>query len=164
MNKATFQGLFTAERDDKWSMVMPVKKLIQDLSGWVYRATHAEFITAALATTLTHEDSGKTILMPAIDNTVITLPAAAATEVGTTFQFIYTGADGGAKISISPAAADAIHGTITLAATVVELGGVDNKDLILTKATATTGNSVKLVADGSAGWYVVNSTGIWASE
>lgn len=164
MNKATFQGLFTAERDDKWSMVMPVKKLIQDLSGWVYRATHGEFITATLATTLTHEDSGKTILMPAIDNTVIALPAAAATEVGTTFQFIYTGGDAGAKVSISPAAADAIHGTITLAATVVELNGTDNKDLILTKASATTGNSVKLVSDGVQGWYVVNSTGIWASE
>jgi hypothetical protein len=164
MIKSVFQGLFTAERDDKWSMVMPVKKLIQDLSAWVYRATHGEFITATLATTLTHEDSGKTILMTAIDNTVIALPAAATTDLGTVFQFFYTGADGGAKISISPAAADAIHGTITLAASVVELNGTDNKDLILTKTSCTTGNSVNLMSDGVQGWYVLNSTGIWASE
>lgn len=161
MNKATFQGLFTAEILGNWRMVAPFKQMLIDLAGWIHRAIFNEFKTATLATTLTADDSGKTILMPAIDNTVISLPA---TEAGVWYQFIYTGADAGAKISISPVADDAIHGTITLAATVVELGGVDNKDLILTKATATTGNSVKLVADGSAGWYVVNSTGIWASE
>ena len=66
--------------------------------------------------------------------------------------------------TISPNSSDAIHGTITLAASVVELSGTDNKDLINTKATATTGNSVTIVGDGNTGWMVTGSTGIWASE
>lgn len=111
------------------------------------------------AYTVLDTDNGKHFYS-ATDNMVFTLPSATA---GLCYTFTNTGADGAAKISISPAAADAIHGTITLAASVVELSGTDNKDLINTKATATTGNSVTIFSDGTD-WYVLNSTGIWASE
>lgn len=122
--------------------------------------TKQELETITTSTTLTEGDSGKTFLI-GTDALTITLPATVA---GVTYTFINSGADGNNIITISPNASDAIHGTITLAASVVELSGTDNKDLINTKATATTGNSVTLMGDGSAGWYVTSSTGIWASE
>lgn len=125
-----------------------------------------EATTSTANATLTVADSGKTFFS-ATDNQVWTLPTAVNGGVGSTigvsYTFTNTGADGAAKISISPAAADAIHGTITLAASVVELSGTDNKDLINTKATATTANSVSLINNGTD-WFVTSSTGIWASE
>ncbi len=123
-------------------------------------ATNAGAVTTSTtATTLTAAQSGS-VFCSATDNMVWTLPTPAA---GLTYTFVNTGADGAAKISISPGASDAIHGTITLAASVVELSGTDDKDLINTKATATTGNSVTLTSNGTD-WYVLSSTGIWASE
>ena len=104
-------------------------------------------------------DSGKTFLM-GTDAKTFTLPATVA---GLTFTFINSGADGNNIVTISPAAADAIHGTTGNAGAVV-LGGVDDKDLINTKSTATTGDMVTLIGDGVAGWYVTTSSGIWASE
>jgi len=117
-----------------------------------------ETITAAR--TLTVEDSGKVFLV-GTDALTITLPATVA---GVTYTFLNSGADGNNIITISPNASDAIHGTITLAASVVVLSGTDDKDLINTKATATTGDTVTIVGDGSTGWMVLASTGIWASE
>ena len=110
--------------------------------------------------TLDAEDSGKVFLI-ATDSLTITLPA---TKSGLDYTFVNSGGDGNNIITISPNASDALHGTITLAASVVELSGTDDKDLINTKATANTGDMVRIVGDGSAGWYVVGSTGIWASE
>jgi hypothetical protein len=122
--------------------------------------------TVTTTTTLTVADSGKTY-MSATDNQVWNLPASVnggvGSTIGVTYTFINSGADGAAKLSISPGASDAIHGTITLAASVVELSGADNKDLINTKATATTGNSVTIMNNG-VDWFVISSTGIWASE
>ena len=120
-----------------------------------------ETITASKS--LTVSDSGKTFLV-GTDALTITLPS---TILGVRYKFINSAADGGAIITISPAAADGINGTMTLAASVVELSGTVNKDLINTKATATTVNSVTLIGTGIAGtkaWMVENSTGIWASE
>jgi len=108
-------------------------------------------------------DSHKTFLI-GTDALVVTLPS---TLLGLKYTFINSAADGGAIITLSPAAADGINGTITLAAAIVELSGVVNKDLINTKATATTGNSVTLIGTGVAGttaWMVTGSTGIWASQ
>jgi hypothetical protein len=104
-------------------------------------------------------DSGKVFLI-GTDAKVVTLPASAK---GIEYTFVNIGADGNNIITISPNASDAIHGT-TCASTNVVLGGVDNKDLINTKASAKTGDSCKLVGDGNVGWYMVSCTGIWASE
>ena len=124
-------------------------------AGW--NENYVQSITAS--TTLTAGDSGK-VFTVATDALVITLPAVAA---GLKFTFVNTGADANNIITISPESTDAIWGTITLAASVVDLGGVDNKDLILTKSTSIKGDSATLVSDGTD-WYVTASTGIWAAE
>lgn len=131
--------------------------------------------TVSASATLSSGDSGKVYLV-GTDALVVTLPpvgslgigaSADAAPAGTTYTFVNSGADGNNIITISPAAADGINGTITLAASVVELSGTVNKDLINTKATATTGNSVTLISTGTTGtgaWVVTSSTGIWASQ
>lgn len=112
--------------------------------------------------TLTAAASGTTYFV-ATDALVITLPACATAGAGVNYKFVNTGADGNNIITISPNASDAIWGTITLAASVVDLGGVDNKDLINTKATSIKGDTAEIVTDGTD-WYVTHSTGIWAAE
>jgi len=117
-----------------------------------------EIITAAR--TLNAKDSGK-IFGIATDAIVITLPLAV---VGMNFTFVNTGADGANIITISPNSADGMWGVITLAGTVVDLGGVANKDLINTKATSIKGSSAKIVCMALTAWSVVSSTGIWAAQ
>ena len=114
-------------------------------------------------TTLRVEDSGKTFLV-ATDALEITLPD---TIKGLDYKFVNGGADGNNIITISPAAADGISGTITLAATVVSLSGVVDKDLINTKASSISGDTCRILGTGTAGteaWLATSSTGIWASE
>jgi len=113
--------------------------------------------------TCTVADSG-TNFMIGTDAKTFTLPAASASTKGVWYTFTNIGADGNNIVTISPAAADYIAGTITLAASVVDIGVVVNKDLINTKATSITGDSVTIICDGVDGWYVTASTGIWASE
>ena len=113
--------------------------------------------------TLTVQDSGKTFLI-ATDALVITLPDTVA---GLEYTFMNSGADGNNIITVSPAAADGISGTVTLAATVVSLSGVVDKDLINTKATSISGDTSKIIGTGVAGteaWLLSGSTGIWISE
>lgn len=113
--------------------------------------------------TLTIEDSGKTFHI-ATDALVITLPA---TLLGLNYTFKNSGADGNNIITVSPQAADGISGTITLAATVVELSGVVDKDLINTKASSISGDTCRVDGTGVAGteaWLTSNDGGIWASE
>lgn len=149
--KTDFQKQFSGQ--------IPAKAGTPELAGYVHRAVFGEIVAVTASTTLTAEDSGKTFTT-GTDNVVFTLPATAA---GLKFTFINTGADGAAKVSVSPAADDAIHGT-TNASTNVVLSGVDNKDAINTKATATTGDNITIIGDGAEGWYVVGCHGIWASE
>ena len=124
-------------------------------AGW--NENYVQSITAT--STLSAGDSGK-VFTVATDALVITLPAC---EAGLKFTFVNTGADGNNIITLSPQATDGIWGTITLAGSVVDLGGVANKDLINTKGTAIKGDAVTLVSDGTD-WYVTASTGIWAAE
>ena len=124
-------------------------------SGW--NENYVQSIT--VSTTLYATDSGK-VFTVATDALVITLPAC---EAGLKFTFVNTGADGNNIITLSPQSTDSIWGTITLAGSVVDLGGVANKDLINTKLTSIKGDSVTLVSDGTD-WYVTASTGIWAAE
>lgn len=113
--------------------------------------------------TLTNEDSGQTFAV-GTDALTITLPS---TVKGLEYTFQNHGADGNNIITVSPAAADGISGTITLAATVVSLSGVVDKDLINTKASSISGDTITIIGTGIAGteaWLVKYSTGIWASE
>ena len=113
-------------------------------AGW--NDNYVEEITASK--TLTNSDSGK-IFTIATDSLVVTLPACKA---GLKLTFVNTGADGNNIITLSPQSTDGIWGTITLASSVVDLGGVANKDLINTKGTAIKGDAVTLVSDGTD-WY-----------
>lgn len=120
-------------------------------------------VVIAANTTLRIEDSGKTFMV-ATDALVITLPS---TALGLEYTFMNSGADGANIITVSPAAADGISGIVTLAATVVSLSGVVDKDLINTKATSISGDTSIIIGTGTAGteaWLLKGSTGIWASE
>jgi|TARA_R110002049_G_scaffold126398_1_gene282434 hypothetical protein len=96
----------------------------------------------------------------ATDAKVITLPKIDANNVGMEFKFRNTGADGNNIITISPNAADAIHGTVAA----IQSGGVANKDWINTKATANKGDWCSLVAIEAGSWYLTGGDGVWASE
>lgn len=141
-----------AQSDVQYARVEDSKLLDNEVHEWY------EVITANK--TLTEEESGK-IIAVGTDALVITLPTA---RPGLNYTFVNIGADGNNIITVSPASTDGVWGTITLAATVVDLGGVDNKDLINTKATAIKGDTAKIVCLEANEWTVVHSTGIWAAE
>ena len=96
----------------------------------------------------------------ATDAKVMTLPAINANNIGMEFTFRNTGADGNNIITLSPAATDAIHGTVAA----ISSGGVDNKDWINTKATANKGDWCTIKAVALTDWYLTGGDGIWASE
>jgi hypothetical protein len=114
-------------------------------------------------TILTAADHNKVFAI-ATDAKTFTLPATIA---GFECEFINLGAAGDVGFSVSPAAADGIVGTFTLAASVVSVDGTVNKDIINTKATALPGNRVRLFGTGVTGtsaWVVKTATGIFAQE
>lgn len=120
-----------------------------------------EVITASQ--TLTADQSGKLLLI-GTDALVLTLPS---TEAGLVYNFANIGAAGNNIITVSPAAADGIAGTITLAATVVVLDGTIDKDVINTKASSQAGDALTVTATGTAGttaWLSSRDSGIWARE
>jgi hypothetical protein len=130
---------------------------------YVYRELKAnvEVETLTTSTSLDAGDSNKTFLI-GTDALVISLPATVA---GLRYTFINSGADGNNIMTISPVAADGIAGTITLAASVVQLDGTVNKDAVNTKATALLGDSITLIGSGVTGtgaWFVEGSAGIFA--
>lgn len=162
MLKSVFQGLFRAEVDNKWSMVLPVKQKLYDLAAYVYRAFYGEVEIVTDNKTLTVADSGKTFLI-GTDAKAFTLPAVADAP-NCKYTFVNIGANGNNIITISPNASDAIYGTMTLAAADTVFAATDNKDLINTKATAKKGDSVTIVSDSADGWVVTAITGVWAKE
>lgn len=119
--------------------------------------------TITASTTLTEADAGKSFNI-ATDALVITLPLIEADSIGMEFTFRNTGADGNNIITLSPASADSINGTIANSAADSVASGVVNKDLINTKATANNGDWVKLRAVSTTKWYIEGGVGIWASQ
>jgi len=100
--------------------------------------------------TMTATDSGLTTYINT-DAVVITLPA---TVVGYVYTFVNVGAAGAVGFNISPAAVDKIIGG--------GLSGSDDEDIINTKATAKTGDRIKIIGDGVNGWFVQEMYGTWA--
>lgn len=131
-----------------------------DASGdsQIIGASSIETITADA--TISLDDSG-TVFLVGTDALTITLPA---TQKGATFTFINSGADANNTITLSPTADDAIFGTIANAAADSVSGGVPDKDIVNTKATANKGDRITIVGDGVDGWYIVDGVGIWSSE
>ncbi len=104
--------------------------------------------------TLKLNESGTVYLCDAAD-LVITLPA---TRAGVVYTFVLgpNGLSTGTGLSISPAAADAIHGN--------GLTSVDDKDLILAGSGDREGDIVTIVGDGIDGWFITAVTGTWSKE
>lgn len=118
--------------------------------------------------TVESDDCGAT-LVTNDDNRVFTLPAVATGNQGCHVVIVNTAADAQAKISISPNANDAIFGTCCgpgpgNVPQCTAFDEVDNKDIINTKATQHRGDYIRLISDGSAGWYTISCEGVWASE
>lgn len=103
-------------------------------------------------TVVTTTDSAKTFRVNNADVT-FTLPAIA---IGNVFTFVFTGNDGQGSITLSPNAVDGV----TYAGS-----QTDDKDLILTKATAKRGDFVTIASiDQVVSWQVVAARGIWAKQ
>lgn len=120
-------------------------------------------ITVTTSTVFTEEQCGAEINC-ATDALTHTLPAITANNIGMTFTFRNTAADGAAILDVSPAASDAIHGSIANAAADSVASGVVNKDITNTKATANKGDYIVLTAVALTEWYITGGVGIWASE
>ena len=143
-------------------LVTPTKGLFQQAGTTTIPAGslsgHKSVVeTVTTSTALTVADSHKYFLV-GTDALVITLPSTAA---GVKYTFINSGADQNNIITISPAAADKIIGTVANASADSVATASDNGDLVLTKNTANRGDRVTLVGDGVDGWYIVEGVGIW---
>lgn len=119
--------------------------------------------TLTTAKTLTVEESGKEFNV-ATDALVHILPLITTSNIGMSFRFRNTGADGNNLVTASPNALDAVHGTIANAAADSVAGGVVDKDIINTKATSNKGDWIELTAGALTEWYITSGVGIWASE
>ena len=98
---------------------------------------------------LTPDESG-VIQQVIVDSVQITLPA---TKPGLTYTIVNGGYDKTVEIEIRPLSTDKIMG-----------GGLrllDGEMLVNKKDTASQGNYVTLIGDGSQGWYISDIVGVW---
>ena len=109
--------------------------------------------TSAIAASATLTAASSGLVMRVTADATLTLPA---TDVGVTYTFVNGGADGGVCITLDPNSDDKIVG--------MGVTGDDNKDWINTKTTATKGDRITIIADGSDGWFIVRQSGTWAAE
>lgn len=136
----------------------------------IHQVSHMSHISAKRSVkvltasyTITEDDCGAVIFIGA-DSLVVTLPKVATVGPGFWFTVVNWGADGAYIITLSPNAADGIEGEIANAGQDSHPGGVNDKDIVNTKATAIKGDRVTLVADGTGDWFVLEGVGIWAAE
>lgn len=105
----------------------------------------------AAYTVVSNTDAGKTFVVNT--SVTFTLPAIA---IGNTFTFVYDGNDAEGAITLSPNSADGIS---------FKGSATDDKDLILTQATAKKGDFVTIAAlDQTVAWQVTAVRGVWAKE
>lgn len=107
----------------------------------------------ATAKTLDAQDCAKLFWVTA-DAGIITLPAIADGLAGC--LIVNGGAFGTVLVTVSPQAADMILAP--------DLAGVDNKDLLNTKATARRGDRVRLINGDADGYLAIDLVGTWAKE
>lgn len=125
-----------------------------------------KLVAGGAAYTVGSAADGDCVIQTATDNAVITLPDNASGTAGKRITVQNTGADGAAKVSISPHSSDKIKGGVHGAATgdLVSFSGTADKDAINTKATTKQGDYLVLVSDGTDTWWVIGGKGVWASE
>jgi hypothetical protein len=140
---------------------MATRTLISTSNDDVRQVRRKTVVTASTA--FATKDLGQDIEI-ATDALTMTLPLITADNLGREIIFRNTGADGAAIITISPAAADGINGTIANADADSVASGVVNKNFVNTKATANNGDYVVLRATALTKWTIVGGVGIWASE
>lgn len=134
-----------------------------ELAAEVFDTGRATPVLAADNTTLTDDDSGKTLNI-ATDAKTFTLPLISAENLGIKFKFRNTGADGTVALTISPNALDGINGTVANAAADSVASGAVNKNLVNTKSTANNMDWVEIEAVAATKWAITGGVGIWASE
>jgi hypothetical protein len=101
------------------------------------------------------QDSGKVFFVDAAgDGDALTLPSIADGLGG--IKIVAIGAFGTTLVKVDPAAADMILGG--------DAAGVDNKDLLLTKATQRRGDYVVLDLGDADGYVITELVGTWARE
>jgi hypothetical protein len=101
------------------------------------------------------QDCGKLFCCTeAADADALTLPAVADGFAGAVI--LYVGPFGGADITIAPHADDMILGP--------DITGANDKDLVLTKATARRGDYLKLGNSDADGYHVTELRGTWARQ
>jgi len=122
------------------------------LPAWLQGRVWEDVDISGGSKTLDAEDVGKVMNVTVGDAAnVVTLPA-------TVIGYIYVVRCGttGQRVAISPNLNDKLAGANS--------AGVDNKDMILAAATSRAGDYIVLVADGSVGYYIAASRGVWAAE
>ena len=128
--------------------------VIVEFDAGVLKDPHAGYTAQTVTTGLTidAQDSGK-VLCITTDALTQTLPAV---EGISNIRFLNCGAFGTVEITVSPNANDMIES--------VDAAGVDNKDIINTKATARRGDYIDLDYGDANGWVVTAMRGTWAKE
>lgn len=104
--------------------------------------------------TVDSQDCGK-IMKSATDSLIWQLPA---TSKGHVYTFVNTGTAGACAMNVHPHSNDKIVG-ITFADTDSD---DDHLTLKNTGATGKPGDMIKIIGDGSIGWYITQSAGTWA--
>ena len=94
------------------------------------------------------------------DNETFTLPDAATANKGCVVTFVNTATAAGALMEIDPDNSDEIVGSCGA----IAIDGGNGKMVRNTKATQIKGDSITLVSDGVALWFVQACTGVWAHE
>lgn len=123
---------------------LPVPSCMQD------KVWEAVDLTSA-SKTLDIQDVGKVFNVTGSATYVVTLPSIAAG-----LEYVIRAAGDGVRVAVDPAAADKIMGA--------DIAGVDNKDRILTAATAKEGDYLHLAYGSADGWMILAMKGIWAAE
>lgn len=117
------------------------------------RKPKVQTITANV--TLTDRDADHFVISNAVDLT-ITLPPASARRAGITVTAIVRAVSVTTGLQIDPYAGDIIRGS--------GITALANKNIINSAATDAVGDAIKLVSDGAAGWWIVNTIGTWVRE
>jgi len=111
-----------------------------------------EYETVSGDKTLDIEDTGK-VLFVDTDAKTITLPVVAT---GLYCTIVNIGAYGTVLVTVSPQAADGIHAP--------DIGFVNDKDHLNTKATAQRGDLVSIAPGDANAWLINNQRGVWAQQ
>ena len=110
----------------------------------------AAYTNATAASTLTADDSGKTILLNSTTEFATTLPAPAA---GLKFEFIVVSAPVGASYTVvTNASANIIVGKQFVSADAVGDTGTTDDTITFVDGQAVAGDRVELISDGTK-WY-----------